>query len=155
MKHLSFANYVFDVSVHDIFTILSCGATLCLVSSERMLSDLAGVINEMGVTQTFLTPVARLISPEDVPRLETLLCSGEAITADIIRVWAAKMTLIKLYGPTECTFNATVGIMRSDQESNSRQVGSYCTQMLGAVHSKIPTVQTSVNKIGHRLKVQR
>jgi amino acid adenylation domain-containing protein len=114
-KHLLFANYTFDVSVHDIFTILGCGGTLCLASTERMISDLAGVINEMEVTQTFLTPtVARLISPEQVPRVETLLCSGEALTADIIEAWSPHRTLINLYGPTECAVNATVGYIRPD-----------------------------------------
>ena len=112
---LTFANYVFDVSVHDIFTILGSGGTLCMASSERSLSDLAGVINEMGVAQTFLTPtVARLISPDDVPGLETLMCSGEPITADIIRAWAPHRSLINLYGPTECSVNVTVGFVRPE-----------------------------------------
>lgn len=114
-RFLSFANYVFDVSVHDIFCVLSTGATLCMASSDRLMSDLAGVINEMKATQTFLTPtVARLISPADVPGLQTLICSGEAITADIIRSWASERTLINYYGPTECAVNVTIKFVGPD-----------------------------------------
>ena len=112
---LSFANYVFDVSVHDIFCVLSTGATLCMASSDRLMSDLAGVINEMKASQTFLTPtVARLISPTDVPGLQTLLCSGEAMTDDIIRSWTSERTLINYYGPTECAVNVTIKFVGPD-----------------------------------------
>ena len=114
-RFLSFANYVFDVSVHDIFCVLSTGATLCMASSDRLMSDLAGVINETQATQTFLTPtVARLISPADVPGLQTLICSGEAMTADIIRSWASERTLINYYGPTECAVNVTIKFVGPD-----------------------------------------
>ena len=107
-RHLLFANYTFDVSVHDIFSILGSGATLCVVSTKRLMSDLGNVMNEMRVTQTFFTPtVARLLSPSQVPTMETLLCGGEPLTTDIIDVWAKECTLINMYGPTELAVDVT------------------------------------------------
>ena len=107
-RHLLFANYMFDVSVHDIFSILGSGATLCVVSTKRLMSDLGTVMNEMRVTQTFFTPtVARLLSPSQVPTMETLLCDGEPLTTDIIDVWAKECTLINMYGPTELAVDVT------------------------------------------------
>lgn len=107
-RHLLFANYTFDVSVHDIFSVLGSGATLCVVSMKRLMSDLVDVMNEMRVTQTFFTPtVARLLTPRQVPTMETLLCGGEPLTTDIIDAWAKDCTLINMYGPTELAVDVT------------------------------------------------
>lgn len=52
---------------------------------NRMLSDLTDVINEMRVKQTILTPtVTELLSPEDVPSMETIIIEDEPMTADVI-----------------------------------------------------------------------
>lgn len=119
-RHLLFANYTFDVSVHDIFSILGSGATLCVVSTKRLMSDLANVMNEMRVTQTFFTPtVARLLSPSQVPTMETLLCGGEPLTTDIINVWAKDCTLINMYGPTELAVNVTYNWVNHETKSTT------------------------------------
>ena len=118
-KHLLFANYTFDVSVHDIFLILGSGATLCVASTKSLMTDLSSVVNAMGITQTFLTPtVARLLHPDAVPKLRTLLCSGEALTTDIIDTWSNDRTLLNLYGPTECAVNVTAGYIEPTSKPN-------------------------------------
>ncbi|THC89640.1 hypothetical protein EYZ11_010916 [Aspergillus tanneri] len=108
-KHLQFSNYIFDASVYDIFATLHSGGTLCLASSERLLSDLAGVINEMGVNHVFMTPtVARLLDPNTVPTLESMVVGGEPLTPDVVTTWASKVTLINAYGPTEASVMVTM-----------------------------------------------
>lgn len=120
IKHLQFSNYIFDASVYDIFATLHSGGTLCVASSERPLSDLAGVINEMGVNHVFMTPtVARLLDPETVPTLESMVVGGEPLTPDVVTTWASKITLINGYGPTETAVMVTMKNVTSDMSTEN------------------------------------
>lgn len=122
-RTLQFSNYVFDVSVYDIFVALGSGHILCLAPSDRLLSELAVVINEMQVTHCFLTPtVARLLKPEDVPLLKVLTVGGEAVTADVIATWADGHTLINGYGPTETSILVTMKLI--ERNGNPRNIGT-------------------------------
>lgn len=101
-RTLQFSNYVFDASVYETFVTLSSGHTLCMAPTDRLLSDLAGVIDEMAVSQCFLTPtVARLLDPKSVPSLKALTVGGEPVTPDVVEVWSEGHTLVNAYGPTE------------------------------------------------------
>ena len=122
-KYLQFYDYVFDASVYDIFCNLSAGGTLCMASSERLVSDLAGVMREMGIKQTSLTPtVAKTVNPVDVPDLELMTCGGEALTDDVVNTWTNARRLINLYGPTEASVVATVKTMQPS--TNPRNIGT-------------------------------
>ncbi|PWY85083.1 acetyl-CoA synthetase-like protein [Aspergillus heteromorphus CBS 117.55] len=108
-RALQFSNYVFDVSLYDFFVTLHSGGTLCIAPSEQLLGDLAGAINDMGVNHVFLTPtVARLLSPEDVPGLESMTVGGEQLTRDVVTTWASRLTLRNGYGPTEASVLVTM-----------------------------------------------
>ncbi|KAH7028569.1 hypothetical protein B0J12DRAFT_768952 [Macrophomina phaseolina] len=108
-RTLQFANYVFDASVQDFFNTLSTGGTLCMASTERLLSDLAGAINAMDARQAILTPtVAKLLRPEEVPGFETLIVGGEPLSADVVSAWkGAGRTVLNVYGPTETSMVVT------------------------------------------------
>lgn len=119
-RTLQFSQYVFDVSVYDIFVTLSSGGTLCLAETESLLSDLAGTIRRLRVTHAFLTPsVARLIKPEDVPMLKTLVVGGEQVTTEIVTTWADKVRLINGYGPTETAVLITTREIRPGSQANN------------------------------------
>ncbi|KAI9873979.1 MAG: hypothetical protein M1830_010338, partial [Pleopsidium flavum] len=121
-RTLQFANYVFDASVQDIFNTLSSGGTICMAPTDRMLSDLSGVINEMNVKQAILTPtVARLLSPQDVPSMEILILGGEPMTSDVIETWASKCKVLNVYGPTETSMVVTTKVV--SPETNPRNIG--------------------------------
>ncbi|RDW70380.1 hypothetical protein BP5796_08777 [Coleophoma crateriformis] len=122
-RALQFSNYIFDASILDIFNTLNSGGTLCMAPTARLLNDLSGVINEMDVTHSFLTPtVARLITPHEVPTLQTLTIGGEPLTEDILKLWAADRRVIQPYGPTE---TAMVVSMRDMSTSdNPRNLGT-------------------------------
>ncbi|KAK5998071.1 Nonribosomal peptide synthase sidE [Cladobotryum mycophilum] len=108
-KALQFSNYVFDVSLYDFFVTLHAGGTLCVATSDRLLGDLAGAINDMGVNHVFLTPtVARLLDPKDVPGLESMTVGGEQLTRDVVTTWAPKVFLRNGYGPTEASVLVTM-----------------------------------------------
>lgn len=81
---LQFSNFFFDVSVSDIFRMLSVGATLCMAPIEVMLSDLTRVINDMDVTQLFITPTAtKLLRPDEVPDVEGIYLAGKLVPEDL------------------------------------------------------------------------
>jgi amino acid adenylation domain-containing protein len=119
-KHLQFSNFIFDASIYDIFATLHSGGTLCLASSERLLSDLTGIINEMGVDHVFMTPtVARLLDPKTVPTLKSMVVGGEPLTPDVVAIWASRITLINAYGPTETTVMVTMKNVTIDMSTGN------------------------------------
>lgn len=140
-KTLQFSNYTFDASVYDIFVPLGSGHTLCMAPTDRLLSDLANVINEMDVTHCLLTPtVARLLDPKDAPSLKALTVGGESITTDVVEKWSqGPHTLIGAYGPTETSIIATMNII--DLDTNPKDIGR-----------PLPTVKAFIiEQDGHRL----
>jgi amino acid adenylation domain-containing protein len=119
-RTLQFSQYVFDVSVYDIFVTLSSGGTLVLAETEKLLSDLAGTMEELRVNHAFLTPsVARLIKPEDVPSLKTLVVGGEQVTKEIVSTWAHRVRLINGYGPTEAAVLITTREIKPGSQANN------------------------------------
>ena len=101
---LQWASYVFDLSFGDIFVTLSQGACICVPSEHERINDLAGAIVRMGVNTACLVPsVARILFPEDVPCLQTLLLGGEALLQENLERWADKVAMSAMYGPSECT----------------------------------------------------
>jgi amino acid adenylation domain-containing protein len=114
-RMLQFSNYVFDVSLYDFFVALHSGGTLCIARSERLLNNLAEVINEMNVNHVFLTPtVARLLNPNDVRNLESMTVGGEQLTRDVVTTWAPRVRLRNGYGPTEASVLVTMKDVDAD-----------------------------------------
>ncbi|KAL1959112.1 hypothetical protein VTO42DRAFT_2899 [Malbranchea cinnamomea] len=73
------------------------------------MNDILGFINRMDVNYAQLTPsLVNLITPEDVPGLETLLLVGEAMSKSHVEAWAGRLNLINGYGPSECSVSAVI-----------------------------------------------
>ncbi|KAL5437004.1 hypothetical protein PMIN07_006815 [Paraphaeosphaeria minitans] len=100
-----FASFVFDVSVMEILTALSCGAVVCVPSEEIRTTDIALAINSLKATWTCLTPsVANVIeSPESVPTLQTFASAADPLTPETIKKWGSGLQLLNAYGPTEAS----------------------------------------------------
>jgi non-ribosomal peptide synthetase component F len=99
---LQFAPYTFDASLDEIWCPLTTGGCVCVPAETARIGDIVDVINQMEVNWTFFTPsYLRLIKPEDVPTLRTLLIAGEAASRDTIDVWYGKVKFFQEYGPTE------------------------------------------------------
>jgi amino acid adenylation domain-containing protein len=124
-RTLQFANYVFDASVQDFFNTLSSGGTLCMAPTDVLLSDITGCINRMDVRQAIITPtVAKLISPTDVPRFETLIVGGEPLTSDVIKTWEPHCNILNVYGPTETSMVVTTKHIQPLSGKESHIVGN-------------------------------
>jgi non-ribosomal peptide synthase protein (TIGR01720 family) len=107
-RALQFANYTFDASLLEIFTTLILGGCVCVPNDEDRLNNIARVINDMNITWTLLTPsFVQLIQPSSIPKLRTLVLGGEAMSQSHISTWAAHLTTINAYGPTEAAVVAT------------------------------------------------
>lgn len=99
-----FAAYTFDVAVADTFTTLIHGGCICVPSEFDRLNDLTGSIKRLKANWIHLTPtVSRLLQPDDLPELRTMVVGGEALSADVVDRWAHKCNLINTYGPAECS----------------------------------------------------
>ncbi|KAL9110662.1 MAG: hypothetical protein Q9227_004839 [Pyrenula ochraceoflavens] len=97
-----YAAYTFDVSIMDIFTTLYCGGCLCIPSEQERKMDISGAMNRLKANWADVTPtVASLLSPDEVPRLQTLVLAGEEVSQDLVFQWAERVRLINCYGPVE------------------------------------------------------
>ncbi|KAI1075121.1 hypothetical protein F5B20DRAFT_595274 [Whalleya microplaca] len=102
-------NYVFDASYFDVFAVLGSGGTVSIADQDSLIGDLASCVNTFGVRQLMLTPTtSKLISPDEVPSIQTLLVCGEPITPELVETWATRMDVYNGYGPTEATILMTV-----------------------------------------------
>lgn len=102
-RTFQFSSYSFDTSFSDMFITFIRGGTVCVPSDDARLNNLAGSITEFKASVMCVTPtVADQLGPDDVRCLKALVVGGEALTEDIISRWANRVTLINIYGVTEC-----------------------------------------------------
>lgn len=105
---LQVCSQAFDVSVFEIFFAWYAGMGLCAATKDDLFRDLEDSINVLEVTHLSMTPtVAALVNPDNVPKVEFLVTSGEGITEHVRRQWAGK-GLWQGYGPSETTNICTV-----------------------------------------------
>jgi amino acid adenylation domain-containing protein len=106
---------IFDLSTMDIYTTLSTGATLYLVTPEMSVlpNKLAEFIRKAELTQWFSVPsllnyMAKfdVIRQDDFPAMKRLLWCGEAFPTPALMHWMKRLPHVQftnLYGPTEAT----------------------------------------------------
>jgi amino acid adenylation domain-containing protein len=119
-----FSSYSFDTCLADILTTLIVGGCICIPNQYERDNDLAGSINRLAANWAHITPsVADMISPEDVPCLETLLLGGEPMTDRHISKWKNHLKLINVFGPSECCVTCCANIHPGENQSLARNIG--------------------------------
>lgn len=115
---LQFCNTTFDVSVSEIFSALTCGATLVL-RDDRWLAgsaDFWQLCHEYGISYLDIPyQFWRKLCEENhgpLPAALRLVCiSGEAAAPEMLERWLQRYPdmpeLVNCYGPTEATITAT------------------------------------------------
>ena len=153
---LQFSNYIFDVAIGDIFCAFKVGATLCMASSEDLLTDLASVINEMNATHLFLTPtVAKIIQPSKVPNVQGIYLAGEQVPQDLADIWTKHCKVMNCYGPTEASILSVAGVIKPS--SSSRVIGmplKHCSAMILEPNGTNPVPYGAIGELclgGHQL----
>jgi amino acid adenylation domain-containing protein len=107
--------YSFDVSVPEFFWPLATGATVVMArpGGHRDPGYLVRVLNDQRITTVHFVPSmlrAFLAEPSgELPSLRRMLCSGEALTADLVSAVHDRLgcELYNLYGPTEASIEVT------------------------------------------------
>ncbi|KAM3436784.1 hypothetical protein NHJ13734_004926 [Beauveria thailandica] len=104
-----FCSYTFDVSICNVFSTLAAGGCVCVPSEQQRRDSLVESIASLRANAIDLTPsVARLLSPEQVPSIDTIVFGGETLHPKDVARWWGKVNMINLYGPCECTPNSTI-----------------------------------------------
>ncbi|GAB1316519.1 hypothetical protein MFIFM68171_06729 [Madurella fahalii] len=147
---LQFASPAFDACITEHLAPLSNGGCVCVPDAEDRMAGLAGFINAHAVNWCFLTPsFVKLLSPEDVPGLTTVVLGGEAITNDCIDRWAARTRLINGYGPTENTIAATACVVDPNPDTRDRaSIGRGITCRTWVVDAEDHTRLVPIGEIG-------
>lgn len=114
-RFFDFASYSYDVSCSNTLAVLLAGGCICVPSDEDRINNIAGSITSLGANITALTPsVSRLLSPEAVPGLQSLILVGEPVrTSDITR-WQGRARVICRYGVSESPAASTIHAGSSD-----------------------------------------
>ncbi|KAG9256735.1 uncharacterized protein F5Z01DRAFT_697534 [Emericellopsis atlantica] len=103
-RTLQFASHAFDVSVADYLWTFLAGGCVCVPSQNSLKDDHLGVFNSLRVNRADLTPsVARVLRPESIPTVKTLLLGGEPLSQADVQVWSGRVRLVNGYGPSEAS----------------------------------------------------
>lgn len=109
-KTSCYSDYVFDVSVSEIFNSLCFGGELHFYN-ETLRSNvdrLADYIIEHELNYVFLPPAILSILPRyDYPSIKAFIFAGEPCEQSSCLYWADNYALYNYYGPTEATIYAS------------------------------------------------
>ncbi|KAL2845907.1 hypothetical protein BJY01DRAFT_247421 [Aspergillus pseudoustus] len=108
-RALQFSAFNFDISIAEIFTTLSFGGCVCVISEDDRVSRLPEAMEDAGVNFAILTPtIANLFKPEQVPCLKKMLLVGEALRPEVAVPWIpSHVELYNAYGPAEASILTT------------------------------------------------
>ncbi|GIK06023.1 non-ribosomal peptide synthetase, partial [Aspergillus viridinutans] len=149
-RSLHFASYAFDASIYEVCTTLVSGGCVCVMSEHDRMNDLGAFIRKQNVTWATLTNSAtNLLHPDEVPCLQTLVLGGEAVTQDVVKKWASKVTLINGYGPAEATICALGNI--PDQGWKPGTFGRIVGGVGWVVTPSDPTKLAAIGAVGELL----
>jgi amino acid adenylation domain-containing protein/non-ribosomal peptide synthase protein (TIGR01720 family) len=118
---LQFSAYSWDVSIMDQLGTFMAGGCVCVPSESQRIDELAGAIRQYAATWIQTTPpVVRLLKPDQVPSLQTVVLIGETPSHDDVKTWRGRVSLRETYGPTECSVLAMVN---ADLAGDPRNIG--------------------------------
>ena len=109
----------FDLWISDLVITWSSGGALVPITREEMndISGMQTLIRRRGVTIATMSPsYLRLFEQADFPTLRLIMTVGEPPDADDFRYYAARISYMNGYGPTENTAASSVGRIFHDTE---------------------------------------
>ena len=124
---LQFASYAFDASVMENLTTLMGGGCVCVLSDSERIDAFSEAASRLGITHAFLTPTfSRTVQQATIKSLHTLAMGGEPLTQMDLENWA-KIRLLNVYGPSECSAISTVQNQTGSDPSNiGNPIGAVC-----------------------------
>ncbi|KAJ5210211.1 AMP-dependent synthetase/ligase [Penicillium cf. griseofulvum] len=149
---IQFASYAFDASIVEMIDTLLVGGCICIPSDRDRNQRLGHAIREMQVNWTLLTPsVARILNPQDVSSLETLVLGGEGMTRDDVRRWSPHVRLMNAYGPSECSVISTAQPSPQNLAQDESNIGHPVGCIAWVAHPNNPEKLVPVGSVGELL----
>ncbi|MBP1176320.1 amino acid adenylation domain-containing protein/non-ribosomal peptide synthase protein (TIGR01720 family) [Paenibacillus sp. PvR133] len=108
---VSFASFSFDAACWEMLQALFNGATLCIPTSETILSydKFEQYMADHHITIATLPPTyAIYLSPERMPELRILFTAGSSTSTELVTKWRDGVTYVNAYGPTENSIATSV-----------------------------------------------
>ena len=122
-RMLQFSSYGFDGCILEIFGTLLAGGCVYVPSEETRLDGITAFMCDKKVNCAFFTPCfSRMIDPDCVPTLKTLILGGDKVTREDIDRWFGKLRFFQGYGPTECCVMCVTKEVL-DQSSMPNEIG--------------------------------
>lgn len=129
----------YDSSIEEVWLPLVAGATVVVADDNvtRLGPDLVPWLREQRISVLMPTPTmlraAGCADPAaELPDLRLVYTGGEAITADLVDVWAPAVQLENGYGPTECTVTVTRSrLQRGAPITIGKPIGASHAHVLG------------------------
>jgi acyl-coenzyme A synthetase/AMP-(fatty) acid ligase/thioesterase domain-containing protein len=115
---LQLAAPAFDAWIWEVFTTLAGGGTLVLVERVALQpgSPLAVTLASNRITHVTITPSAlAAIGAVKLPDLRVVVVAGEALSSELVQMWAPGRRLFNAYGPCEATVCATYGLCQPNE----------------------------------------
>ncbi|MBT4836723.1 MAG: amino acid adenylation domain-containing protein, partial [Methylococcales bacterium] len=154
-KILQKTPFSFDASVWEFFAPLMSGAELVMAkpNGHQDPNYLLDVIQQKQITTLQAVPslLGMLISTTEndvaysqhLSSLQRLFCGGEVLNIDLKqKVDSMSAELINLYGPTECTIDATYHVIEKELEIHripiGRAIANMQTYILDAKQNPVP-----------------
>ncbi|CAG8908849.1 unnamed protein product [Penicillium egyptiacum] len=151
-RAIQFASYAFDASIVEMIDTLLVGGCICIPSDVDRNQRLGHAIREMKVNWALLTPsVARIINPQHVSTLETLVLGGEGMTRDDIRRWSPHVCLMNAYGPSECSVIAAAQPSSQYLSQDESNIGHPAGCVAWVAHPNRPEKLLPVGAVGELL----
>ncbi len=116
---LQFASLSFDASIFELCMALFAGASLHLGTAEALQPgpNLHQFLQERSITHVTLTPtVLKILPPQELPMLQTVVSAGEMCSPDILARWAIGRQFFNAYGPTEATIWSTIAACNAGEK---------------------------------------
>ncbi|MCJ1313696.1 hypothetical protein MMC25_007375 [Agyrium rufum] len=139
-----YASYTSDLRIMASITALIFGATICIPSEQLRMEKLAGSINGFRANWTSMPPsVLRLLKPDQVPTLKTVVLRGEPISRSDVETWAERIHLLSFYGPSECCLAATANTRLTKEYLPSnigKAIGGVCWITEESNHNRLAPV---------------
>jgi amino acid adenylation domain-containing protein len=122
-RTLQFSNFIFDAVMMEVFMTLVSGGCVCVPKEEERLNDLSGVIQRTRANFAILPPsTASLLSPAEVPTLNTLCLVGEQLPRHMVDQWS-NIRLINGYGLSETTISTSLRLASPDSGKSHLNIG--------------------------------
>ncbi|KAF9887239.1 hypothetical protein FE257_010367 [Aspergillus nanangensis] len=116
-------SYAFTPCIVEHLVTLVLGACLCVPSQDKLENSLETAISELDANWMWMTPsISRVINPERVPGIQTLVFTGERIARSDLQAWDNHGDIRATYGLSEYAIGVTRAL-KGDLKRDARSIG--------------------------------